>query len=67
MTRFIQATVFVAFVASAVTGVLGSVLVERDLEVREDVQNIVYVTDANKFWWVCSLILSPWDDCLTAF
>ena len=50
MTRFLQAAFLVAFVASAVTGVFGSALVERDLAVREDVQNIVYVTDANKFW-----------------
>ena len=50
MTRFLQATMLVAFVASAVTSVFGSVLVEKDLEVREDVQNIVYVTDSNKFW-----------------
>ena len=50
MTRFLQAAMFVAFVASAATSVSGSVLVEKDLEVREDVQNIVYVTDSNKFW-----------------
>ena len=50
MTRSLRATVLIAFVASAVTSVLGSALVERDLDAREDVQNIVYVTDANKFW-----------------
>lgn len=50
MTRFLQATILAALVASAMTSVFGSVLVERNLEAREDVQNIVYVTDANKFW-----------------
>ena len=50
MTRFLQATVLIAFVASAVMPVFGSPFVERGLEVREDVENIVYVTDAEKFW-----------------
>ena len=50
MTRFLQATVLIAFVASAVTPVFGSPFVERGLEAREDVENIVYVTDSEKFW-----------------
>ena len=49
MTRLFQATVFIALVASAVMSVSGSV-VERSLEAREDPQNIVSITDANKFW-----------------
>lgn len=50
MTRFLQATVLIAFVASAVTPAFGSPFVERGLAAREDVENIVYVTDADKFW-----------------
>ena len=52
MTRFLQATVLIAFVTTAVTPVFGSPFVEGGLEAREDVENIVYVTDAEKFWWV---------------
>jgi len=50
MTRFLQATVLIAFVVSAVTPVFGFPFVERDLETREDVENIVFITDPEKFW-----------------
>jgi len=32
------------------TSVIGSPFVERDLVARQDVENIVYVTDAQTFW-----------------
>jgi len=50
MTRFLQTAVLIAFVGSAVTPVFGSPFVERGLVAREDVENIVYVTDSEKFW-----------------
>ena len=50
MTRFLQAAISIVFAASSATAVFGSVLVKRNLEARQDPQNIVYVTDANTFW-----------------
>lgn len=50
MSRFLQVTTLVVLVASAVTSVFGSPAVENSLVAREDVQNIVYITDANTFW-----------------
>jgi len=67
MARFLQTTTLIVLVVSAVTSVFGSPLVENGLVARQDVQNIVYVTDANKFWWV-DCVFSPGvlrPDCLT--
>jgi len=53
MTRFLQATVLIALVASAVTPVLGSPFVERSLVARQDVpavENLVSITDTEKYW-----------------
>jgi len=62
MTRFLQATVLIAFVASAVTSVFGSPFAERDLETRQDVdaaENLVLITDSQKFWWVAAMPSRP--------
>jgi hypothetical protein len=64
MARSLQATTLIVLVASAVTSVFGSPLVESGLEARQDAQNIVYVTDSNRFWRV-DPILSPDADHLT--
>ena len=50
MLRFLRATILTTLVASVVTSVSGSVLAKKNLEARQDPQNIVYVTDANTFW-----------------
>ena len=53
MTRFLQTTVLVAFVASTVTSVFGSPFFERGLVARQDVpaiENLVSITDSEKFW-----------------
>ena len=49
MTRSLQAAISIVLAASSATAVFGSV-VKRNLETRQDPQNIVYVTDANTFW-----------------
>ncbi|KAF9650692.1 hypothetical protein BDM02DRAFT_1293579 [Thelephora ganbajun] len=49
MTRFLKATTLVVLTASAVTSVFGSPLGENSLVARQDPQNIVYVTDADRF------------------
>ena len=50
MFRFLQATTLIVFATSAATSVFGSPVVENGLVARQDVQNIVYITDANTFW-----------------
>ena len=50
MFRFLRATILTTLVASAATSISGSVLAKKNLEARQDPQNIVYVTDANTFW-----------------
>ena len=52
MTCSLQAATLIVLVASAVSSVFGSPLVENGLEARQDAQNIVYVTDSNSFWQV---------------
>jgi len=46
MTRFLRATTLIVFIASSA---FGSILVKKDLEARQDAQNIVYIKDANTF------------------
>ena len=50
MSRFLQATILTALVASAVMPAFGSVLVKKDLEARQDRDNTVLVADGNAFW-----------------
>ena len=50
MTRFLQATILTALVASAVMPAFGSVLVKKHLEARQDRDNTVLVADGNAFW-----------------
>ena len=52
MSRLLQTITLIVLATSAVTPASGSPVVEKNLVARQDVQNIVYVTDANTFWRV---------------
>ncbi|KAF9645073.1 hypothetical protein BDM02DRAFT_3101901 [Thelephora ganbajun] len=49
MARFLQATILIVLVASSVTSVFGSPLVENNLVARQVDRNIIYIEDADRF------------------
>ena len=50
MSRFLQVATLTVLIAFVATFVLGSPVAKNSLVVRQDVQNIVYIKDANTFW-----------------